>query len=89
NFSGANLTGAMLHNTQWDETTILIGADIGGTPFAFDREQQHFFADNPKWDRMARSLAAADWMEVELWIGKDHPEDQADAVSRVAFQIFR
>jgi hypothetical protein len=89
NFSGANLRGTVLRDTIWDRSTVLAGADIEGSGFKFDADQEKFFKTDAKSDRLARSLATADWIGVAVWLDKKRSKEEDARASRIAFEVYR
>jgi hypothetical protein len=70
NLTGADLRGATGANVEWDETTILMGANTGDSLFAYRLQHDRFLAENPAVAKRINMLLNEYWTHAILGVEK-------------------
>lgn len=69
-FTGADLQGATGRNVVWDETTVLKGANVFGSVFAYGIAKQEFFSENPQWHKLYLRKRGEHWASNVNWFAE-------------------
>lgn len=69
-FTGADLQGATGWNVVWDETTILKGANVSGSVFAYRIAKQEFFSKHPQWHKLYLRKRGEHWASNVNWFAE-------------------
>ena len=70
-FSGADLRGATGIRVQWDDTTILDGAELSGSIFAAKFRLKIYFDTDTQANDLLESISRQSWSDKILWAGQN------------------
>ena len=87
-FEGSDLRDSFGTNVIWDETTVLSGSDLSGSPFEFSMRKAEAYRNHPMYAQLENSIIDADYYDASIWVF-DHLVETNDSFEAARFATLK